>query len=396
MILIAYFLQVQDEEREQILIKNNKKISSQEMTASPKKSASSGPKLKDYLASMNAAGLGTGGSLNKYPPSVRPAPVGSEAAISDCDAILASKYTPTTSSNYPSYPQQTGYSPVQTYPASYGAYSQPTSTTMPSSMTSTNNPIGSNPYNNPTYPASQPSGAKTPAPAASYPDQGQTQGVNPAAYASPANYHTPSANPYPVPSNEPYPSYQAQVAPESTPNYQNPQTQAYSGYSYPSGYAYPNATPQSTGTPTNYPAPAEPVYQAAASSLVTRGHPYQTPASHLDQSYPMPGGQMTHQPAVAATQQYQTPVAQNYPTQAIPPVYSYNPSFAMSQNYLGHYPSATQPSYSTIAQADQSALNMTTTFAHSLPSTNDSTASNTYQVNSSMYQNYPANNQTGN
>ena len=386
---------MQDEEREQILIKNNKKISSQEIISSPKKSVSSGPKLKDYLASMNAAALGSGG-LNTYPPSVRPAPVGSEAAINDCDAILASKYSSATTNNYPSYPQQTGYPTAQAYPASYGVYPQ---TTLPSSTTSndiSNNSNRSNPYNNPAYPASQPaqsyklpSGTKTPAPAAQYPAQ--------AAYASPANYQTPSANPYAVSSNEPYPSYQPQVAPESSPKYQNPQAQTYPGYSYPSGYAYPNATPQSSGAPSNYPTPAEPVYQTAAS------YQMQMPAGQLDQSYPMAGGQIAHQPPVAATQAYQTPAAHNYPSQTIPPVYSYNPSYAMSQHYPG-YPSATQPSYSTAAassysasatQADQSPLNLTTTFAQSLPSTNDSSASNPYQVNSSMYSNYPTNKQTG-
>ncbi|CAG2059549.1 unnamed protein product, partial [Timema podura] len=373
---------VQEEEREQILLKNKKSLPRTRKAASNTSSdsdsnepSSSGPKLKDYLQNMKKGGSGGGG----YSVGSQPSNPYFNAAVTGY-GHLPSSISPQPSGYYDQsgmVSQLSSDSGSQQWipsvrPAPVG--SEGTGEQTPSVCSSTNmafkqpvddgkfQPHSHGPYQ---MPSSDNTGTKA---GASYPLSVAYSSYNPAGYGS----NTPAYRALQMPLMHPQSAYS-----QGHFNYSG----QYSMQQYSQGQVLPAASESPMPTSGSYyhdPSQATATSQANYASYTAPANTQQYNSTYSQQGGAPQYSSGTESYTGQSYSQGYTPVAQGYPTSSTPKDATSYPSYPTSTSQAASSYLPTQQSYYPPAATSQDASSYTATQQSAYPSSSAEQISDTY------------------
>nr|CAD7437881.1 unnamed protein product [Timema bartmani] len=373
---------VQEEEREQILLKNKKSLPRTRKAASNTSSdsdsnepSSSGPKLKDYLQNMKKGGSGGGG----YSVGSQPSNPYFNAAVTGY-GHLPSSISPQPSGYYDQsgmVSQLSSDSGSQQWipsvrPAPVG--SEGTGEQTPSVCSSTNmafkqpvddgkfQPHSHGPYQ---MPSSDNTGIKA---GASYPLSVAYSSYNPAGYGS----NTPAYRALQMPLMHPQSAYS-----QGHFNYSG----QYGMQQYSQGQVLPAASESPIPTSVSYyhdPSQATATSQANYASYTAPANTQQYNSTYSQQGGAPQYSSRTESYTGQSYSQGYTPVAQGYPTSSTPKDATSYPSYPTSTSQAASSYLPTQQSYYPPAATSQDASSYTATQQSAYPSSSAEQISDTY------------------
>nr|CAD7453993.1 unnamed protein product [Timema tahoe] len=373
---------VQEEEREQILLKNKKSLPRTRKAASNTSSdsdsnepSSSGPKLKDYLQNMKKGGSGGGG----YSGGSQPSNPYFNAAVTGY-GHLPSSISPQPSGYYDQsgmVSQLSSDSGSQQWipsvrPAPVG--SEGTGEQTPSVCSSTNmafkqpvddgkfQPHSHGPYQ---MPSSDNTGIKA---GASYPLSVAYSSYNPAGYGS----NTPAYRALQMPLMHPQSAYS-----QGHFNYSG----QYGMQQYSQGQVLPAASESPIPTSVSYyhdPSQATATSQANYASYTAPANTQQYNSTYSQQGGAPQYSSRTESYTGQSYSQGYTPVAQGYPTSSTPKDATSYPSYPTSTSQAASSYLPTQQSYYPPAATSQDASSYTATQQSAYPSSSAEQISDTY------------------